>query len=97
VANLTIYLPETVSEAKAEKLRRQGARLVLHGRDSVEAEREARAVAEAQGMTYISPYNDLKVQEPSYSWHGWGDVTCQVCGHSPRWSTAWVGREGSGP
>ncbi len=56
-----IYLPKTVSSAKASRLREQGAQLVLHGDDSVEAEREARRAAAERGMTYVSPYNDPQV------------------------------------
>lgn len=33
----------------------------MHGDDSVEAEREARRVADERGMTYVSPYNDPQV------------------------------------
>ncbi len=56
-----IYLPQSVSDTKAGKLRQQGAQLVLFGEDAVEAEREARQVAAVRGMTYVSPYNDPQV------------------------------------
>ncbi|BDA47857.1 Serine racemase [Coccomyxa sp. Obi] len=56
-----IYLPKSVSDAKASKLKQQGAQLVLFGDDAVEAEREARRIAAERGMTYISPYNDPQV------------------------------------
>ncbi|KAK9829755.1 hypothetical protein WJX72_007688 [[Myrmecia] bisecta] len=56
-----IYLPKTASPAKADKLRQQGAELLFYGMDCVEAELEARRVADAQGMVYVSPYNDLQV------------------------------------
>lgn len=54
-------MPTTVSSAKAAKLKQQGARLVMHGSDAVEAETEARRAAGEKGMTYISPYNDAQV------------------------------------
>ena len=60
-ASPLVYLPVTVSSAKASMLREQGAQLVMHGDDSVEAEREARRVADERGMTYVSPYNDPQV------------------------------------
>lgn len=60
-ASPTIYLPENVNEDKASKLRRKGAKLVLQGKDAVEAEREARRLSEEEGLVYISPYNDEKV------------------------------------
>lgn len=59
-----IYLPQSVSDAKASKLKQQGVQLVLFGEDAVEAEREARRIAEEKGMTYVSPYND-----PQVLWH----------------------------
>jgi len=54
-------MPTTVSSAKAGKLKQQGARLVMHGSDSVEAEYEARRAAGEKEMTYVSPYNDVQV------------------------------------
>jgi threonine dehydratase len=42
-------------------LQRAGADITCHGRDVVEAEIEARRVAERSGAVYCSPYNDLKV------------------------------------
>ena len=56
-----IYLPQSVSDAKAGKLKQQGAQLMLFGDDAVEAEREARRAAGESGMTYVSPYNDPQV------------------------------------
>jgi threonine dehydratase len=43
------------------KLRAQGGNVVQLGEDCVDAEREARSVAEQQGSTYISPYNDWDI------------------------------------
>ena len=60
-ANPLIYLPVTVEYAKADRLKQQGAHIVLHGSDAVETETEARRVAAAEGLVYISPYNDAKV------------------------------------
>ena len=54
----TIYLPETASTAKIDALRLYDVELKLHGRDSVEAERIARQVAEKENRVFLSPYND---------------------------------------
>ena len=56
-----IFLPRTVSAAKADKLRPLGAQLELVGEDCVEAEAAARQAAQEQGSTYISPDNDAVV------------------------------------
>ncbi|HVS14546.1 MAG TPA: threonine/serine dehydratase [Thermoanaerobaculia bacterium] len=57
----TVFVPETVSPAKAAKLERLGAEVRRVGDDSLIAEREARRFAEATGRVYVSPYNDLEV------------------------------------
>lgn len=56
-----IYLPTTASATKMEQLVARGACVVQHGTDCVEAEAEARRVAEERGQVYISPYNDSDV------------------------------------
>ena len=43
------------------KLRALKAELVFFGEDCVDAEVEARRVADEHGMVYISPYNDWEV------------------------------------
>lgn len=52
-----IFTPRTAPEAKKNAIRRHGA--ILHGdcEDYDAAERQAREFAEAEGATYISPYN----------------------------------------
>ncbi len=56
-----IYLPPSVAPGKLAALRRTDVELELFGQDPVEAELEARRVAEKAGKTYVSPYNDLQV------------------------------------
>lgn len=58
----TIYLPTTASPAKVSRLVAQGASVVQYGQDCVLAEQQARSVAEQQGLTYVSPYNDWEVR-----------------------------------
>ena len=57
----TIYLPASVSPLKHANMTRLGADTVLVPGNGVEAERAARAAADQQGKTYVSPYADLDV------------------------------------
>lgn len=56
-----IFLPISAAVSKLAALKELGAEVVLHGHDVVEAEREARRVADASGAHYCSPYNDMQV------------------------------------
>mgnify|MGYP001551000227 FL=1 len=53
-----IYLPENAQPSKVEALRHYGVELVFHGQSCLEAEMQARAVADEKGMVWVSPYND---------------------------------------
>ncbi|WIA31927.1 hypothetical protein OEZ86_002786 [Tetradesmus obliquus] len=77
-AHSTIYLPTTASPAKVAKLRAEGGNVVQFGQDCVDAERQARSVAQQQGSTYISPYND---------WHimaGQGSIAVEMLTQLPQ-------------
>jgi threonine dehydratase len=54
----TVYLPESASPEKAKKLADWGARVVFKGSVWDEANREALAVAEREGLTYFHPFAD---------------------------------------
>jgi hypothetical protein len=56
-----IYLGASAAPSKVTALRSAGADITCRGHDVVEAEVEARRVAERDGAVYCSPYNDLKV------------------------------------
>ena len=56
-----VFVPETTPLSRIEAIERLGAEVRRHGRDCVETEVFARGHADEQGMTYISPYNDLQV------------------------------------
>jgi threonine dehydratase len=56
--NGIVFAPETAMETKLAAIRRLGAEIRLFGQDSVETEGFARAFADANGMTYVPPYND---------------------------------------
>lgn len=55
---LTVVLPETVIDKKRETIESYGTKVIIAGADSHLAEVAARELAESQGYTYVSPYND---------------------------------------
>ncbi len=57
----TIYLPESVSPLKHSNMKRLGTNTVLIPGNGLEAEKAARAAAEREGKTYVSPYADLDI------------------------------------
>ena len=56
-----VFVPETASKTKVESIRRYGGDLKFHGLDGAQTERYAREFAEANGMLYVSPYNDPQI------------------------------------
>ena len=56
-----VFVPESASEAKLEKIRREGVDLRFAGRDGLETELYARAWAARHELFYLSPYNDPEV------------------------------------
>jgi len=57
----TVYAPDHAVASKLDIVRELGAEVRVHGTDCTDAEREARRVAENDGLTYVSPYNDPQV------------------------------------
>ncbi len=53
-----ILMPLHTPKRKIEGVRRYGANAVLYGATYDEAEAEARRLAQAENLTYLSPYND---------------------------------------
>ncbi len=56
-----VFVPQAASPTKVAAIRAYGAEVQYVSGDPLLAELEARRYAEAQGMAYISPYNDLRV------------------------------------
>jgi threonine dehydratase len=56
-----IVMPTHTPQRKVEGTRRYGAEVVLHGDFYDYAEQHARHLEQAEGRTYISPYNDARV------------------------------------
>ncbi|MFN8573575.1 MAG: threonine/serine dehydratase [Gemmatimonadaceae bacterium] len=56
-----VFVPEHAAKPKVNAIRRLGATVTLFGTDGLDTELEARAVAQARGCVYVSPYNDPDV------------------------------------
>jgi threonine dehydratase len=56
-----IFVPEQTSSTKVDAIRRAGGAVRFFGTDGLDTETHARAFAEDEGMTYVSPYNDAQV------------------------------------
>ena len=54
----TIYVAEDLDSSRLELLRAHGLDLVIFGEGALDAEKEARRVAEDEDRIYVSPYND---------------------------------------
>ncbi len=57
-AKTTVFLPENVSPEKVRKLEAWGATVVVNGRHWHEANREALALANREGLAYFHPFAD---------------------------------------
>ncbi len=57
----TIFVPENAAPTKVAAIKRYGARIETYGVDCLETELYAQEYARENGLTYISPYNDLQV------------------------------------
>lgn len=57
----TVFVPEKAVASKVARIRRLGALVEVHGTDSGETERHARAEAGRRGAEFLSPYNDWDV------------------------------------
>jgi threonine dehydratase len=57
----TIVMPETTPIMKVANTRAHGARIVLHGSSYDEAHAEARRLEQAEGLTFVHPFDDPAV------------------------------------
>lgn len=56
-----IFVPEQTSPTKVDAIKRAGGDVRFFGTDGLDTEMHAREFAEANKMTYLSPYNDIDV------------------------------------
>ncbi|QPB22247.1 pyridoxal-phosphate dependent enzyme (plasmid) [Rhizobium sp. 007] len=57
-ARSLIFMPENASTVKVDAVRGLGAEVRFYSNDSGQTEIYARAFADEQGLTFVSPYND---------------------------------------
>ncbi len=57
----TIVMPADTPLIKVARTEHLGARVVLHGDDLAEAATEARRLADAEGLTFVAPYDDPQI------------------------------------
>jgi len=57
----TIYVAENIEPSRLELMKAHDLDVVVYGEEAWGAERRAREVAEREGRTYLSPYNDPAV------------------------------------
>lgn len=86
----TLVIPATASPAKLAALRRYPVRIVRHGASYDEAEAEARRIERAEGLQFISPYNDPAVIA------GQGTVAVELLEQLPSAELLLVGVGGGG-
>ena len=56
-----VFVPDFTSAAKIEAIRSYGGDVRMFGSDGLDTETHARAFAVANGMRYVSPYNDPQI------------------------------------
>jgi len=59
--SVTVVMPRTAPRVKAGRCHALGARVILHGDTFEEATSHARTLEEAEGLTWIHPFDDLAV------------------------------------
>ena len=57
----TVFVPEQTSSTKVAAIKRAGADIQFFGTDGLDTEMHAREYAAANGMAFLSPYNDEQV------------------------------------
>lgn len=86
----TVYVPETVSPMKAAGIEARGATVIKVPGEPLEAELEARRVAQASDRVFISPYNDEQVIT------GQGTIGPELLSQQPELDAVFVSVGGGG-
>ncbi len=85
-----VFLSAQVTQAKQEKIRKQGARIRIVGDDPLAAEVAARQAASESGRSYVSPYND------PYVVAGQGTVAVELLRQLPDLEAIFIATGGGG-
>ncbi len=86
----TIVMPRFTPGVKIERTRGFGAEIVLHGDTLDEARNHALALAQAQGLTFVHPYDDVDIVT------GQGTVALEMLHEVPELDTLIVAVGGGG-
>lgn len=86
----TVFAPRSASGSKLAGIRLRGSEIRFEGDDCVLAERAARSFAEAEGLAYISPYNDADVVA------GQGTIAYELADQLDRFDAVFVSVGGGG-
>jgi len=57
----TIYVPNNVKKSKVENIESFGSKVIKFGDDCLDSENEAIRLSKENNLTFVSPYNDLKI------------------------------------
>ncbi len=74
---VTVVMPKFAALIKVTNCRHLGARVVLHGADLTEARAHAEALAQAEGLTFIHPFDNLDVMA------GQGTMALEILEQTP--------------
>jgi threonine dehydratase len=85
-----VFLSVQVTQAKQEKIRKQGARVRIIGDEPLDAELAAREAARETGRSYVSPYND------PYVVAGQGTVGVELLRQLPDMDAVFIATGGGG-
>ncbi|HUV34401.1 MAG TPA: pyridoxal-phosphate dependent enzyme, partial [Candidatus Desulfaltia sp.] len=55
----TVVVPKPTPKVKVDAIRGYGVNLIVEGREYMDSERLARKIERDEGLTFVSPYNDL--------------------------------------
>lgn|SRR5690625_5235251 len=86
----TVCVPHGASEVKVAGIRRLGADVRTLGDDAGETEQLAMEAAESEGLTYVSPYDDVEVIS------GQGTIGVEIAQQRPETDTVVVSVGGGG-
>jgi threonine dehydratase len=86
----TVFVPEGADPGKLDTIRSLGAEVRVVGDDCIVSEAAARALSEASGRAYISPYNDVDVAA------GQGTIALELLQQWPEMDAVFVSLGGGG-
>ena len=87
---LTVVLPETVAQAKLQRIRSFDVEVILHGAETGLAELHAQKEAASRDLVYVSPYNDPEIIA------GQGTIALEMLEQADRIDNVFVAMGGGG-